>query len=70
MVLVLTEEFISPHELELAEFYGGIPYRHSCGDASRFDAFQPVHEQQGILSEIQSWIGITKSVIGAYLRER
>ena len=30
------EEFVLPYELELAEFYGGIIYWHSCGDTTPF----------------------------------
>lgn len=30
------EEFVLPYEIELANFYGGILYWHSCGDTSDF----------------------------------
>jgi len=30
------EEFILPYEIELAEFYGGILYWHSCANTTRF----------------------------------
>ena len=30
------EEFILPYEIELANFYGGVFYWHSCGDTSDF----------------------------------
>jgi len=30
------EEFILPYEIELANFYGGVLYWHSCGDTTQF----------------------------------